>query len=102
MAAAISTLERNVELNPFEDRESGKNPEEEHKVLRNRDSHVEKMLQQYKSLEHIDFDELETHLENMDLLTLSPSKIELAVQRMLNECSKSLIDLWVTGYFISM
>jgi len=98
----MKTLERKVELNPFDNQKSQNEPEKEAKVEFENDELVEKTLKQYRTLKNeLSWIKKEKQIKKQKLETLKPAQINNLLLQIIRETPKQKTEDEQTGLFLS-
>jgi len=98
----MNTLDKIMEINPFENQKSQNEPEKEKKVEYEKDEAVEKTLEQYSIIKR-EKRYLSNYNEAANVLyfNLTPEQINISLQRMMVDTPKDVLEHSVTGMFLS-
>jgi len=97
----MKTLEKIMEVNPFESQKSEKKPESEKKVIIG-DKQIEKTLEQYQRLNITGYwIKDEQRLSRLEPQTLTPAQIDMLLQHMVQTTNKEKLEHELSGTFLT-
>jgi len=95
------TLEKIMEINPFNNQKSDKEPEKEGKVEFENDTSIEKTLDHYRQMDHTNWPASVRFLHDFEPELLTPNQINTLLQKIIQETPKQKMEHYITGMIIT-